>query len=173
MPITGTGEATSEELTSDRNTQRASGRTAQETARRRSVYAKIIRQYEGSLLRAAKRLCAGQEDRAQDMVQDALIRGYEAFLDGRFEEGTNARAWLLRILTNLFLVDYRKRKRWEADVDLDTLTAGGETGPVCMQAGTADVPDLALLESVLDEPLERALAALPPRTARLCDAGGC
>lgn len=146
---------------SGRNTAMMSDRPS-ETARRRAAYAEIIRQVEGALLRAARRLCAGQDDRAQDLVQDTLIKGYEAFQDGRFEEGTNARAWLLRILTNLFLTDYRKRKRWEADVDLETLTGGGETGPTCLHADAADMPERALLEGVLDEPLEQALAALPP-----------
>jgi RNA polymerase sigma-70 factor (ECF subfamily) len=126
------------------------------------MYSALIRQNEVSLIRAARRLCAGQDDLAQDIVQDTLIRGYEAFLDGRFQEGTNARAWLLQILTNLFLALYRRRKRWDAGVDVDTLAADGAPVPACLQCSTEDMPEAAMLEGALDEQLETALASLPP-----------
>ena len=131
-------------------------------AQRRANYTRLIEQYETTLLRAARRLCGGREDQAQDLVQDALIKGYVAYLDGRFVEGTNARAWLLRILTNNFITEYNRHQKWDAPVDVDTLTADGETGPVQLRAADADRPDTALLETTLDEPLEKALASLSP-----------
>src|SRR5579864_6846940 len=105
---------------SARNLAAQPGQAAEEVSRRRAAYKAIIRQNEGVLLRVAQRMCAGQEDRAQDLVQDALVRGYEAYIQGRFQEGTNAKAWLMRILTNLFLTDYRQRQRRDAGVDLET-----------------------------------------------------
>ena len=121
-----------------------------------------MREVEADLMRAAKRLCGRQEDRAQDLAQEAIIKGYQAFIEGRFIPGTNARAWLLRILTNTFITEYNHRQKWDAGVDVETLTAGGETGPESLQAHAADQPETALLNSTLDEPLERALAALSP-----------
>src|SRR5205823_1124685 len=94
-----------------------------EIRRRRGVYEALIREHEALLLGVARRMCAGDEDRAQDLVQDVLVRGYEAFVDGRFEEGTNARAWLMRILTNRFINEHKRRQKWEADIDIDTLEA--------------------------------------------------
>ena len=126
----------------------------------RASYAELIRQHEAELLRTARRLCNGNSDQAQDLVQDTLIRGYEAYLDGRFEIGTNARAWLFRILTNGYINTHRRSSRWEARVDVATLTANGEAGPEATHAAPADRPDMALLASTLDEPLERALATL-------------
>ncbi|HLK56312.1 MAG TPA: sigma-70 family RNA polymerase sigma factor [Chthonomonadaceae bacterium] len=152
---------------SEFGTQDPQRSVTQEAERRRAAYIQILRQFEVRLFRAAWRICGGQEDRAQDLVQDTLIRGYEAYLQGRFEEGTNAYAWLRRILINLFLTDYQRRKRWEAQVDLDTLTAGGDAGPECLLAAASEEPDAALLAGVLDEPLERALAALPAEM-RIC-----
>lgn len=138
------------------------GRHPQEVpdvARRRVAYTELVAKVEASLLRTARRLCNGNEDQAQDLVQETLVRGYQAYIAGRFQEGTNARAWLFKILTNSFLSEYRRR-RWDAGVDIDTLTAEGEVGPEALQAASADCPEIALLTGTLDEPLERALAAL-------------
>jgi RNA polymerase sigma-70 factor, ECF subfamily len=120
-------------------------------AERRAAYEEIIRLCQAELLRVSRRLCSGREDQAQDLVQEALVRGYEAFLDGRFRNGTNARAWLLRILTNLFINDYRRRKRWEAPGGVSEAEAPG-----------TDKPESALLDQALDERLEKALASLTP-----------
>lgn len=145
-----------------RQTQQEARRisAAEEVERRRAAYTALIRRYEADLLWTARRLCAGQEDQAQDLVQDALVRGYEAYIDGRFEEGTNARAWLLRILTNGFINNYRRRQKWEAHLDPETLTLKVETDREGMRNAVLDRPDTAILETTLDEPLERALATL-------------
>lgn len=136
-------------------------------ASRRAAFAALVRDHEVALLRTARRLCRGDDDRAQDLVQDALVRAYEAYADGRFREGLNVQAWFLRILTNLFVNDYHKRKRSAGDVDVDTLTSSGETAPEALRARPADVPGVSLLEGILDEPLERALDALSDGL-RLC-----
>lgn len=133
----------------------------------REAFAQLLREQETALARVARRLCRGDEDRAQDLVQDALIRAYESFLAGRFREGLNVRAWLLRILTNLYINDYHRRQKWDANVDLETLTAGGETGPPETHAAASDVPGAALLAGTLDEGLEAALALLSD-PLRLC-----
>lgn len=46
---------------------------------------------------------------AEDLVQDAYIRGMQKFR--QFTPGTNLKAWLGRILFNQFINDYRKKKR--------------------------------------------------------------
>lgn len=46
---------------------------------------------------------------AQDLLQDALVRALRFHY--RFTEGTYIRAWLLTILRNTFINDYRKRAR--------------------------------------------------------------
>src|SRR5476651_1289919 len=90
----------------------------QSHARRRAAFATLLDQHESALLRAARRLCAGNEDEARDLYQDAAIKAYSAYLDGRFQHGTNARAWLLRILTNGFINDYHHKKRWTDPSDI-------------------------------------------------------
>lgn len=138
-----------------------------EKARQRAAYEGLIAENQAVLLRAARRMCRGDDDRAQDLVQDALIRGYSAFLEGRFVEGTNGRAWLLRILTNGFLNDQQRRSKWEAGSDVETALEQAGASTVASGAGDTENPELALLHQTLDEPLERALDSLPDEM-RLC-----
>lgn len=124
----------------------------------RARFGALARQCESILIASARRLVRGDDDRAFDLVQEALVRGYEAFRAGKFLEGGRPCAWLARILTNYFINEYRREKRWGAGVTVEELTAGGEVGPEQTRAAAAD---RVLLEETLDEPLERALAALP------------
>src|SRR5690348_14684654 len=96
----------------------------------------------------------GDQERAQDLVQDTLIRAYEAFLDGRFRDEGTTRAWLLRILTNLFINDRQRREKWESPTDVETLTAEDRITPEALRAPLSDSPEMALLAGSLDEPLE-------------------
>jgi RNA polymerase sigma-70 factor (ECF subfamily) len=67
-----------------------------------------------SLRAFAISLC-GNVDRADDLVQEALLRAW-ANLDS-FEPGTNMSAWLFTILRNLFRSEYRKRRREVEDAE--------------------------------------------------------
>jgi RNA polymerase sigma-70 factor (ECF subfamily) len=67
-----------------------------------------------SLRAFAISLC-GNVDRADDLVQEALLRAW-ANMDS-FQPGTNMSAWLFTILRNLFRSEYRKRRREVEDVD--------------------------------------------------------
>jgi RNA polymerase sigma-70 factor (ECF subfamily) len=60
-------------------------------------------------LREAARRLTGSIDEADDLVQEAVLRAW-TFWD-RFEPGSNARAWLHRILVNTFINAYRKQRR--------------------------------------------------------------
>ena len=66
-------------------------------------------------LRAFAVSLTGNRDRADDLVQDTLMRAW-ANID-RFERGTSLNAWLFTILRNLFHSEYRKRRREVEDVD--------------------------------------------------------
>jgi RNA polymerase sigma-70 factor (ECF subfamily) len=66
-------------------------------------------------LRAFAISLTGSVDRADDLVQETLLRAWTHF--DSFQTGTNFNAWLFTILRNLFRSDYRKRKREVADSD--------------------------------------------------------
>jgi RNA polymerase sigma-70 factor (ECF subfamily) len=66
-------------------------------------------------LRAFAISLTGHSDRADDLVQDTIVRAWTNI--DRFERGTNLNAWLFTILRNLFHSDYRKRQREIEDAD--------------------------------------------------------
>lgn len=101
------------------------------------------------LLRLARRLTRGNEDPAQDLVQDTLIRAFEAYLRGNYDDRGNLRTYLMRILTNRFL-SQKRRDRWDA---------GGDVGDI--PSPHSESVEVLLVSQTLDEPLERALATLP------------
>jgi RNA polymerase sigma factor (sigma-70 family) len=61
------------------------------------------------------------EEDANDLVQETYLKAYR-FLD-RYEAGTNAKAWLFRILKNAFINEYRKKSKQPNRVDIDDVTS--------------------------------------------------
>lgn len=55
------------------------------------------------------------EDEAKDLVQETYFKAFR-FIDS-FQEGTNAKAWLFRILKNSFINDFRKKSKEPSKVD--------------------------------------------------------
>lgn len=67
-----------------------------------------------SLYNAAYRFTMDEDD-ANDLVQDTYLKAFR-FINS-FQQGTNAKAWLFRILRNSFINDYRKKRKEPAKVD--------------------------------------------------------
>jgi len=110
-----------------------------------------------ALYSAAVRLTRNERD-AEDLVQDSLLRAYRFF--DSFEPGTNCKAWLFRIMTNVFCNRYREREREQeilteaksSDANLEQFFAGVEGGRNV---------EGALLGKLVSEDVERALADVP------------
>jgi RNA polymerase sigma-70 factor (ECF subfamily) len=64
-------------------------------------------------LRAFAVSLSGNPDRADDLVQETLVKAWSNL--GSFVEGTNMPAWLFTILRNIYYSEYRKRRREVAD----------------------------------------------------------
>ena len=69
-----------------------------------------------SLYTAALRMTRNPAD-AEDLVQETYLKAYRAFAS--FQEGTNLKAWLYRILTNTYINTYRAKKRRPEQADVD------------------------------------------------------
>ncbi len=90
---------------------------APRTRSQRQSFEKQALGHLGELYAAALRYARNEKD-AEDLVQETLLRAFTAW--EQFEEGTNCRAWLFRILTNNFINQYRRAHRercWLARTD--------------------------------------------------------
>ena len=99
------------------------------------------------------------EKDAEDLVQDALLRAYRFF--DTFQAGTNCKAWLFRILTNVFCNRYRERER-EHEI-LNEAEASPANVEQFLAGAGADAADAekALLGHMVSADVEKALASLP------------
>jgi RNA polymerase sigma-70 factor (ECF subfamily) len=81
-----------------------------------STFAAQAMQYAPQLYSAALRMTRNSAD-AEDLVQETYLKAYRSFRT--YEEGSNLRAWLYRILTNTFINTYRAKQRRPTETDLD------------------------------------------------------
>jgi len=82
---------------------------APETPEQRSArFERDALQYLDQLYSAALRMTRNPAD-AEDLVQESYAKAYGSF--HQFQQGTNLKAWLYRILTNTFINTYRKKQR--------------------------------------------------------------
>ena len=76
-----------------------------DTKRRR--FEREAMEHMNALFGHALRLTRNNEQ-AEDLVQDTLLKAYRNYES--FKEGTNAKAWLIRILTNTYINGYRRKQ---------------------------------------------------------------
>ena len=99
---------------------------------------------------------------AEDLVQEAALQAFRAF--DSFQEGTNFKAWFFRILTNLFINAYRKRRR---EPEINMLSSLDDAPALYLYKQTREMglhswnPDPAalLMERMDAEQIFRAIAA--------------
>src|SRR5215467_4634706 len=108
-----------------------------------------------ALYAAALRMTRNEKD-AEDLVQDTVLRAYRFF--DSFEPGTNCKAWLFRILTNVFCNRYRERER-EHEIlnEAESSDANVEQFVSGAGASSRDI-ESALLGRMISADVERALA---------------
>ncbi|TAK35572.1 MAG: sigma-70 family RNA polymerase sigma factor [Saprospiraceae bacterium] len=86
-----------------------------ETTRYERVFDEELMPHADALYNFAYHL-AGNEEDANDLFQEALMKSWR-FID-KYEEGTNAKAWLFTIAKNAFINEYRKRVKTPNRVEL-------------------------------------------------------
>jgi RNA polymerase sigma-70 factor, ECF subfamily len=110
------------------------------------------------LYSAALRMTRNPSD-AEDLVQETFVKAFAAF--HQFQEGTNLKAWLYRILTNTFINTYRKSQRrpqesGDAEVeDWQLANAESHTSSGLKSAETE------ALDHLPDSDVKEALQSLP------------
>jgi RNA polymerase sigma-70 factor, ECF subfamily len=106
-----------------------------------------------ALYRVALRLTGNAAD-ADDLVQETMLKAYRAW--DQYEQGTNAKGWLLTILRNSFINEYRRRTRHPESVDVDTIEPFAVFGDV-----QEDDPQGAFFDRIVDDEVLRAIDQLP------------
>jgi RNA polymerase sigma-70 factor (ECF subfamily) len=117
-------------------------------------------QYARQLYSAAMRMTRDRTD-AEDLVQETYLKAYRAY--GSFEEGTNLKAWLYRILTNTYINQYRKESRRPSEVDLGAV----EDLYLYRRMGSEETAEASrstedrVLDGLVESDIKRAVESLP------------
>lgn len=102
---------------------------------------------------------SGDREQANDLLQDTYMKAFRFF--DKFESGTNAKAWLYRIMKNTYINEYRRTHRLPEIVEYDEqISAYQMTG-----RGAREENDLRnmLDTQMFDDDIAGALAALPEK----------
>ena len=117
----------------------------------RDIFAREATAHLDHLYRVAFHL-AKDQDSAQELVQETFVRALAAY--DQFNPGTNMKAWLTKILHNLFFDRYHQRKRWVSTDDLTDQESG--------QLPTDNPgPEVHVLLKELSEQISEVLRRIP------------
>ncbi|MEM9290123.1 MAG: sigma-70 family RNA polymerase sigma factor [Acidobacteriota bacterium] len=114
--------------------------------------------YVDSLYNTAYRMARNSED-AEDLVQETYLKAYKYY--DKFQEGTNFKAWLFKILKNTFINSYRKKQNAPRESDFSEIEESFES--ILSEEVTRQNknPEDELLTNVLDDDIQKSLNELP------------
>ncbi len=115
----------------------------------------LTRQHLRALWRTALRM-TGDSQTAEDLTQETCLRAYRSF--DSYEDGTNYRAWIFRIMSNL-CTDHLRRQARAPFVSLDADAAATALSSYCSEA---DRPDVRLLHKTFRSDAFVAMGRLSP-----------
>src|SRR5437588_10595229 len=136
------------------------GWTAGGEAENQREFERLLTPLLDVLYGAALRMTRHHDD-AEDLVQDTVVKAYRFF--HRFERGTNFKAWLLRVMTNLYINQYRKAERQGEQVELEEGEDVWIWAKAWEQAGSSAGydPEQAVLAKLGEADICAAIDALP------------
>jgi RNA polymerase sigma-70 factor (ECF subfamily) len=112
--------------------------------------------YRDQLFKTALRMTRSVEE-SEDLLQETYLKAFRYY--ERFEDGTNLKAWLFRIMKNSFINGYRKKRHLPQHVEFDELQEGFEETAEA-RSDLVD-PERDLMNSEVDHEVRDALLALP------------
>ena len=124
---------------------------------RRSQFEQEALPHMDALHRTALRMTKNPGD-ADDLVQEAMVKAYTHW--DKFETGSNCRAWLFKIMTNIFINDYRSKSRTPVSVNVDDIDDNFLYGQLA-QLGPEENPEKQLFSKVFDDDVKKAIEELP------------
>ncbi len=124
---------------------------------KRKSFEKEALPHMDALFRTALRMTKNDKD-AEDLVQEAMVKAYR-FWD-KFEPGSNCRAWLFKIMTNIFINEYRSKSRSPMAVNVDEVDDNFLLGQLASGVNVED-PEKQLFAKVFDDDVKKAIENLP------------
>src|ERR671912_817823 len=115
-------------------------------------------QYLDQLYSAALRMTRNPSD-AEDLVQETYAKAYGSF--HQFQEGTNLKAWLYRILTNTFINSYRKAQRQPKQSGTETVEDWQLAQAESHMSSGLKSAEAEALEHLPDSDVKEALQQIP------------
>ena len=127
---------------------------------RKAEFEEIALEYLNPLFNLALNLTRNRKD-AEDLVQETYLRAYRFF--DSYQSGTQIKAWLFRILRNTFINRYRAAKVRPDEVDFAKVELSYEriVDEQFLRDHRPVSPEDAVMNGVLDEEVETAMARLP------------
>lgn len=110
------------------------------------------------LYAAAMRMTRNPSD-AEDLVQETYLKAFGAF--HQFEQGTNLKAWLYRILTNTYINSYRRRQRQPVQAPTDEITDWQLAEAESHTSSGLRSAETEALDRLPDSDVKSALQSLP------------
>ncbi|NUQ69565.1 MAG: sigma-70 family RNA polymerase sigma factor [Chthonomonadales bacterium] len=119
----------------------------------------LVRRYHRQAYNIAYRLAGNHAD-AEDITQEAFIRAYRFF--DRYNRSLPFENWLYRIISNVFIDGVRKRPKVKIQSLDQAVSTGATSSPISLEIpDTSTNPERQLMQVSIDEPLQKALDALP------------
>jgi len=132
---------------------------AEETVeQRRARFERDALPFLDQLYAAAMRMTRNPAD-AEDLVQETYVKAFAAF--HQFQEGTNLKAWLYRILTNAFINNYRKKQRQPLESGSEDVEDWQEHRAQSHTSTGLRSAEMEALDHLPDSDVKEALQALP------------
>ena len=137
-----------------------SAATERKNQRSQIEFEKQMLPHLDALYRSALSMTKNPGD-AEDLVQETFVRAFQFF--AQFQGGTNARAWLFRIMTNLYINSYRKKTREPDRVSYDEMEDFYLYNRLsdAQTSGIAASPEDVILTQVQAEAIQDAIDKLP------------
>ncbi|MEV0585819.1 sigma-70 family RNA polymerase sigma factor [Nonomuraea sp. NPDC050310] len=133
--------------------------TGAETLEQRSErFERDVMPYLDQLYSAALRMTRHPAD-AEDLVQETFAKAFGSF--HQFQQGTNLKAWLYRILTNTFINSYRKKQREPKQSGTEEIEDWQLARAESHTSGGLKSAEVEALEHLPDGDIKSALAELP------------
>ncbi len=129
------------------------------TQQKLSEFEKVALVHIDSVYNVALRMTKNKND-AEDLVQETYLKAFRFF--NKFQLGTNCKAWLLKILTNLFNNRYRQRTKEPPLISYEEMEEDFLYSRLLKESGEANEnPEQILFSQIVEDDVKKVMDNLP------------